>query len=193
MSSEVWFYPWNQADLADYFAADESRWRSGPRPAITHLRLLVTPLDWVSAKPELDHHRVGRRGEVGDESVMASGPSSPASQFGFPCGRSRGWQDIGTCWPSHCSCSPLFPWNGSRRGCCFSAVRPSTSSMTPGSWTRASKLPAAYGSVAMWRLPMDRCFSGCPARLSRWMGLSMGAIYATCATLPLWCTFVFGT
>lgn len=50
--SEVWFYPWNDADLAAYFAADEARWRSDPRPPITHLRLLVTPLDWVSQKPD---------------------------------------------------------------------------------------------------------------------------------------------
>jgi len=48
VSSEVWFYPWDQADLARYFAADESRWRISPPPPITHLRLLVTPLDWVS-------------------------------------------------------------------------------------------------------------------------------------------------
>jgi len=48
---EVWFYPWNQADLADYFAADESRWRTRPRPPITHIRLLVSPLDWGSQQP----------------------------------------------------------------------------------------------------------------------------------------------
>jgi hypothetical protein len=52
VSSEVWFYPWNQADLASYFDADESRWRTGTRPAITQLRLLVTLLDWVSVKPD---------------------------------------------------------------------------------------------------------------------------------------------
>ena len=52
VSSDVWFYPWNQADLAHYFAADESRWRASTRPAITHLRLLVTPLDWVSQQPD---------------------------------------------------------------------------------------------------------------------------------------------
>jgi len=52
VSSEVWFYPWNQADLGHYFAGDETRWRAGTRPAITHLRLLVTPLDWVSQRPD---------------------------------------------------------------------------------------------------------------------------------------------
>jgi len=52
VSSEVWFYPWNQADLARYFAADDGQWRAGPRPAITHLRLLATPLDWFSQQPD---------------------------------------------------------------------------------------------------------------------------------------------
>ena len=52
VSSEVWFYPWNQADLGQYFDGDESRWRTSPRPTITHLRLLVTPLDWISQQPD---------------------------------------------------------------------------------------------------------------------------------------------
>ena len=52
VSWEVWFYPWTQADLASYFDADASRWRIGPRPAITHLRLVITPLDWISQQPE---------------------------------------------------------------------------------------------------------------------------------------------
>jgi len=51
VSSEVWFYPWDQTDLARYFAADENRWRPSPRPPISHLRLLVTPLDWFSQQP----------------------------------------------------------------------------------------------------------------------------------------------
>lgn len=52
VSSEAWFYPWSEAGLAGYFHADESSWRAGPRPAITHLRLLVGPLDWVSVQPD---------------------------------------------------------------------------------------------------------------------------------------------
>ena len=52
VTSDIWFYPWNQADLARYFDADESRWRAPVRPAITNLRLLVTPIDWFSQKPE---------------------------------------------------------------------------------------------------------------------------------------------
>ena len=50
--SEVWFYPWDDIDLAHYFEADESEWRVGARPAIAHLRLLVMPLDWVSVQPD---------------------------------------------------------------------------------------------------------------------------------------------
>lgn len=51
--SEVWFYPWDDAELAQYFDPDEKQWRLGPRPAITHLRLLVMPLDWVSIQPDM--------------------------------------------------------------------------------------------------------------------------------------------
>ena len=51
VSSEVWFYPWNQPELARYFDADASKWRSGARPAITGLRLWITPLDWSSQQP----------------------------------------------------------------------------------------------------------------------------------------------
>ena len=53
VSSEVWFYPWDDTDLAHYFGADETRWRTGSRPAIVRLRLLVMPLDWVSVKPDV--------------------------------------------------------------------------------------------------------------------------------------------
>jgi hypothetical protein len=52
VSTEVWFYPWSGPDLARYFSADESQWRLSSRPAITNLRVLATPLDWVSQQPE---------------------------------------------------------------------------------------------------------------------------------------------
>ena len=52
VESDVWFYPWDEADLSRYFDADESRWRSSFRPAITNLRLIVTPLDWFSQNAE---------------------------------------------------------------------------------------------------------------------------------------------
>jgi hypothetical protein len=50
VASDVWFYPWDEADLMRYFEGDESRWRGSYRPAITGLRLIVTPLDWFSQK-----------------------------------------------------------------------------------------------------------------------------------------------
>jgi hypothetical protein len=53
VSSEIWLYPWSpQADLANYFDADESHWRTTPRPALTRLRLVAKPLDWVSVTPD---------------------------------------------------------------------------------------------------------------------------------------------
>jgi len=52
LSTDVWFYPWSEADLTSYFDADEGHWRTNQRPAITQLRLLFTPLDWVSEKPQ---------------------------------------------------------------------------------------------------------------------------------------------
>lgn len=52
VSTDVWFYPWSDADLGNYFDADEARWRRSHRSAITQLRLLLTPLDWVSQTPQ---------------------------------------------------------------------------------------------------------------------------------------------
>ncbi len=52
VSTEVWFYPWSAPDLVHYFDAEESRWRPTPRSAITRLRLIATPLDWVSQTPD---------------------------------------------------------------------------------------------------------------------------------------------
>jgi len=52
VSSEIWFYPWDDAELAHYFDGDEAKWRIGSRPAVTRLCLLVMPLDWVSVQPD---------------------------------------------------------------------------------------------------------------------------------------------
>ncbi len=52
VSTEVWFYPWSGSDLANYFAADEAQWRPASHSAIIALRLLATPLDWVSQQPK---------------------------------------------------------------------------------------------------------------------------------------------
>jgi hypothetical protein len=50
--NDVWFYPWQESDLVRYFQPNESLWRPVVRPSITHLRLWVTPFDWVSAVPD---------------------------------------------------------------------------------------------------------------------------------------------
>ena len=52
VSTDIWFYPWSDADLGNYFEADEARWRPSHRTAITELRLLMTPFDWVSQTPQ---------------------------------------------------------------------------------------------------------------------------------------------
>ncbi len=52
VSTEIWFYPWEAPDLAGYFNADPSQWRLTSRSAITDLRFLATPLDWVSEQPD---------------------------------------------------------------------------------------------------------------------------------------------
>jgi len=51
-ATDVWFYPWQGPDLARYFNSNESEWRPTPKPAITNLRIIATPLDWVSLQPE---------------------------------------------------------------------------------------------------------------------------------------------
>ena len=48
---EIWVYPWEATDLGNFFAADESQWRNGTRPALTRLQLFVTPFDWISVAP----------------------------------------------------------------------------------------------------------------------------------------------
>jgi hypothetical protein len=50
ISSEVWIYPWDESQLSRYFEADATRW-SADAPPLTHLRLWVTPLDWISQVP----------------------------------------------------------------------------------------------------------------------------------------------
>jgi hypothetical protein len=50
--TDIWFFPWAAPDLAAYFNSDSGQWRMNSRPAITRLRLIATPLDWVSQQPE---------------------------------------------------------------------------------------------------------------------------------------------
>jgi len=48
--TDVWFHPWDN-DVLGFFASDESQWHSASNSAITHLRLLLAPIDWVSVSP----------------------------------------------------------------------------------------------------------------------------------------------
>ena len=52
IATDVWSYPWDAGDLAGYFSADGSRWRPPARSSIIGLRILATPLDWISQQPE---------------------------------------------------------------------------------------------------------------------------------------------
>lgn len=52
VATDVWFYPWQGPDLAKYFNANENDWRPVPKSAITNLRIIAAPLDWVSLQPE---------------------------------------------------------------------------------------------------------------------------------------------
>ena len=51
VATDVWFYPWDEADLMRYFDQDQARWRGNYRSAIVGLRLVISPLDWFSQKP----------------------------------------------------------------------------------------------------------------------------------------------
>jgi hypothetical protein len=50
--TDIWVYPWEDESLGSYFSADESRWRTPNRPAVTSLELVVTPHDWISVVPK---------------------------------------------------------------------------------------------------------------------------------------------
>ncbi len=51
-STQVWVYPWNPPDLANYFDSNEAMWRNPARSGIVGLRLLSGPLDWASLRPD---------------------------------------------------------------------------------------------------------------------------------------------
>jgi len=48
---EIWIYPWEQAQLANYFSASPKQWRSAVRPRIQSLSLLSQPRDWIAVQP----------------------------------------------------------------------------------------------------------------------------------------------
>lgn len=52
VSGQVWLYPWNPPELADYFDSNVAAWRNPARSGILGLRLLIAPLDWASIPPD---------------------------------------------------------------------------------------------------------------------------------------------
>ncbi len=50
-ATDIWVYPWEEKDMMSYFSPDLGQWRKPNRPALTGLRLLVTPFDWISVVP----------------------------------------------------------------------------------------------------------------------------------------------
>ena len=51
VSSEAWFYPWDNSELARYFDSDPNQWRLPARSPVVRLQVIATPLDWVSQQP----------------------------------------------------------------------------------------------------------------------------------------------
>jgi hypothetical protein len=50
-AEEIWIYPWDDKEMGSYFAGDESQWRPANRTALTGMKLLITPYDWISVVP----------------------------------------------------------------------------------------------------------------------------------------------
>src|SRR5215469_7956054 len=50
-STDVWVYPWDDRDMADYFQPGEADWPRRQRPALANINLLITPFDWISVVP----------------------------------------------------------------------------------------------------------------------------------------------
>jgi hypothetical protein len=51
-ATDVWVYPWDDADMGRYFWAHQSDWPARNRVALAKLQLLVTPFDWISVVPD---------------------------------------------------------------------------------------------------------------------------------------------
>ncbi len=50
--TEVWIFPWHEADLSRYFLPDPQQWRGASvRPAVTRLAIRVAPYDAISVLP----------------------------------------------------------------------------------------------------------------------------------------------
>jgi len=52
--AELWIYPWDDAQLVNYFDSDEATWRKGrPRASVTGLQFTFERMDWLSVVPSL--------------------------------------------------------------------------------------------------------------------------------------------
>lgn len=49
--SDIWIYPWDAREMGDYFSDDSGQLQRDSRPALTGLKLLVNPYDWISVIP----------------------------------------------------------------------------------------------------------------------------------------------
>jgi hypothetical protein len=50
--TELWIFPWEEADLSRYFLTDPHQWRgSGVRPTVTRLAIRIAPYDAISVLP----------------------------------------------------------------------------------------------------------------------------------------------
>ena len=48
---DIWIYPWEQAELANYFSPNVQEWRVASRPRLQSLSLQCMPIDWLSVTP----------------------------------------------------------------------------------------------------------------------------------------------
>jgi hypothetical protein len=51
-TTDIWVYPWDDSGIGSYFAANEAEWRTGNRPSLINVQLLITPFDWISVVPD---------------------------------------------------------------------------------------------------------------------------------------------
>jgi hypothetical protein len=50
--TELWIFPWEEADLSRYFLPDPQQWRgSSVRPSVTRIAISVVPYDAISVLP----------------------------------------------------------------------------------------------------------------------------------------------
>jgi len=50
-SYKLWIYPWEQAELMNYFSSNAKDWRAASRPHLQAISLQCVPIDWLSVAP----------------------------------------------------------------------------------------------------------------------------------------------